>query len=53
LLGKLEECELYDLSKAKKKKTSKENKNKSTVPCGRIYLDISPIKSESTGNKKH
>ena len=53
LVGKLNECEYCILAKAKRKKIPKENKDKSTIPAERIYVDLSTIKSTSAGGKKN
>ena len=51
--GKLQICKYCKISKAKKKKIAKTTDNKSTVPCGRLYIDLSTIKTASIGNKRN
>jgi hypothetical protein len=49
LIGNMKVCELCDVSKARKKKISKENTKKTIVPGERVYIDITPIRAVSAG----
>ena len=53
LFGRLDKCESCNLGKAKRKKIAKEAQNKSKIPGQRLYIDLSSIRDESSGGKKH
>jgi hypothetical protein len=53
LIGNMKVCEFCDVSKARKKKISKENTKKTIVPGERVYIDITPIRAVSAGDKKN
>ena len=46
-------CLSCSLEKIRQKNIPKKNKNTATQPGGRMYLDISSIKDERFGGRKH
>ena len=53
LTGEIEKCVHCAVEKIRKKNIAKVNENKSSIPGERMYLDISSMKHDSQGGKKH